>query len=374
MQHVFRHKPYRLVAHVQDPLEARDRDLARRCLSAARRFSANAAAARPLRFQAANSAVFGRRDSFTSGTVLEFAEPSLYGNSMQEADRIARVILLGLADDTAEAWTDFVHLAKGPVWKASLAGAPRKARAEELFSHVMSRFHVERLVLPGRFAASGLSEFSSFLTREISGHIDHWLLHLLRSGAPDAADAFVRALQTDIQMWVQRAAPPAARTTLDDLVQDVFANLLADKGRRILAFAGGGTFRAYLRKVVVNLAADSARREFGRVRVSSTSGAVSSRPRLVSLNDEERAIDPVDTNPNPEAEIIENQETVARAQREAELHELLRQLPIEERRILEARFLDGRKPREIATQMGRDVKDVYRVLERTVARLKQALT
>jgi RNA polymerase sigma factor (sigma-70 family) len=65
---------------------------------------------------------------------------------------------------------------------------------------------------------------------------------------------------------------------------------------------------------------------------------------------------------------------VVRAQREAELHELLRQLPIEERRILEARFLDGHKPREIATQVGRDVKDVYRVLERTVARLKQALT
>ena len=31
-------------------------------------------------------------------------------------------------------------------------------------------------------------------------------------------------------------------------------------------------------------------------------------------------------------------------------------------------------PREIATQVGRDVKDVYRVLERTVARLKHALT
>ncbi len=282
--------------------------------------------------------------------------------------------LVALARDTSDAWTDFVNLAKGLVWKASLAVAPRRARAEDLFSHVMSRFHADRLALPSRFAASGLSDALSFLAREISVHVDHWLLHLLRTGVPDAADAFARALQTDIRMWVQRAAPPSARTASDDLVQDVFANLLADNGRRIVAYAGGGSFRAYLRKVVVNLAADSARREFGRPRAGSSSGIRAMRPRLVSLNDEQRAIDPADPGDNPEAEVIEIQETVARAQRETELHELLRQLPIEERRILEARFLDGRKPREIATLVGRDVKDVYRILERTIARLKQALT
>jgi RNA polymerase sigma factor (sigma-70 family) len=129
-----------------------------------------------------------------------------------------------------------------------------------------------------------------------------------------------------------------------------------------------------LRKVVVNLAADSARRAFGRARINTASGITTTRPRIVSLNDEERAIDPADTSANPEAEMIEVQDAVARAQREAGLHELLRQLSVEERRILEARFLDGQKPREIATLVGRDVKDVYRVLERTIARLKQELT
>lgn len=315
-----------------------------------------------------------RQDGFTARPVLELAEPSRYGHSMQVADKIAQDVLLALAGDTADAWADFVHQAKGPVWKASLAVAPRKPQAEDLFNHVMVRFHADRLALPQRFTASGLGDVLTFLVREISAHIDHWLLQLFKTRAPDAADAFARALHRDIRMWVQRAAPPAARTTIDDLVQDVFFDLLAHNGRRILAFAGGGTFRAYLRKVVVNLAADSARREFGRVRASAASGTVSTRPRLVSLNDKERAIDPVDPGPNPEAEVIDIQETVARAKRETELHDLLRQLPIDERKILEARFLDGLKPREIATQVGRDVKDVYRVLERTIVRLKLALT
>jgi len=293
---------------------------------------------------------------------------------MGDGNDKANDTLVALGRDTSDAWTAFVNLAKAPVWKASLAVAPRRAQAEDLFSYVMLRFHADRLALPSRFAASGLSDTLSFLAREISGHIDHWMLHLLRTGAPDAADAFARALHGDIRMWVQRAAPPAARATSDDLVQDVFSSLLADNGRRILAFAGSGSFRAYLRKVVVNLAADSVRREFGRPRAGIASGTASMRPRLVSLNDEERALDPVDPSDNPEAEVIEIQETVARAQREAQLHELLLQLPIEERRILEARFLDGRKPREIATLVERDVKDVYRVLERTIARLKQALS
>jgi len=276
--------------------------------------------------------------------------------------------------DTAEAWAQFVHLAKRPVWQASLAVAPRRARAEELFGHVMARLYADRLALPARFAASGLSDALSFLAREITVHTDHWLLQLFRTGAEDAADAFARALYADIKMWVQRASTPAARATLDDLVQDVFANLLADKGRRILAFAGVGSFRAFLRKVALNLAADSARREFGRVRADTAAGVTNRRPRLVSLNDEQRLLDPVDPGADPEREIIEIEETVARTQREAALADMLRQLPDGERKILEARFLDGRKPREIAALTGRDVKDVYRVLERTIARLKQALT
>ena len=72
------------------------------------------------------------------------------GPGMGAENDNARNALVALARDTADAWTNFVHAAKGPVWKASLAVAPRRPRAQVLFSHVMSGLHAVRLALPSR--------------------------------------------------------------------------------------------------------------------------------------------------------------------------------------------------------------------------------
>jgi len=61
------------------------------------------------------------------------------------------------------------------------------------------------------------------------------------------------------------------------------------------------------------------------------------------------------------------------AEREAALIQALRALPAAQRNILEQRFLLGRKPREIATETGIEIKEIYRILERTVAQLKHLL-
>jgi RNA polymerase sigma factor (sigma-70 family) len=264
-------------------------------------------------------------------------------------------------------------MASGPVWAASLRAARRRAKAEELFSEIMRRLHADRFALPERLSASALPNASLFLEREIETHIDAWLIDQFRLGAADAGEVLVRIFHSTVKSWVQRAAPPGERSGSEDRVQDVFAALLADGGRRIMAYAGGGSFRAYLRRVVVNLAMDSARHEAGRFRPGKTPGAPVGMPRLVSLDDETRLLDPPDEGANPEAELLAIEDWMAQTEREATVISLLRGLAPEQRKILEARFLEGRKPRDIAALMGRDIKDVYRTLERTLAQLKKAL-
>jgi RNA polymerase sigma factor (sigma-70 family) len=288
-------------------------------------------------------------------------------------DGIGRAIH-ALTHDTSAAWETFVRTVSDAVWTASLRAAPRRVQAESLFSLLMSRLHADRFSLPARLNASGLASASAFLDREITAHIDRWLIDLLRCEDETAADVLVRVLHADVRAWVQRAVSPGAQLAIDDVVQDVLLALLADRGRRITAYSGSGSFRGFLRTVVVRLVADSARRELGRRRPNAKTEQTGGRPRLISLNDDAHPLDLADDNADPEAELLAIEAMTAQAQREAALLDRLRSLPAAEREILEARFLDGRKPREIAAQTGRDVKEIYRVLERTLASLKQVLT
>ena len=292
---------------------------------------------------------------------------------MANQDDAAADAIHALAGDTAQAWEAFIRMAGAQVWAASLRAAPRRSQAEALFADLTSRLYQDRLALGARLTASRLPNGATFLAREIDGLIGAWLVELFRDGAAEAADVLARVFFADIKAWVQRAAPPGAQAGVEDRVQDVFAALLENGGRRVAAFRGGGPFRAFLRTVVVNLAAESARHEHGRYRPGTSPGAVVGRPRLVSLNDDDHPLDPADDRDDPEAALLALEELLARTEREGAVLNALRRLPAESRRVLEARFLEGRKPREIAEMTGRDVKEVYRILERTLAQLKQVL-
>ena len=292
---------------------------------------------------------------------------------MDNRDDAVADAILALAVDTAETWEAFVRTTGAAVWAASLRAAPRRPHAETLFAHLMACLYDDRLALAPRMAGSRLPNGAAFLDREIDVRIGSWLVDMFRVGAAEAADLLVQVFYADIKAWVHRAAPLGDRAGLDDRVQDVVADLLDDGGRRITAYRGGGSLRADLRTVVVNLAAESARREHGRFRSGKSAGAVVGRPRLVSLNDDDHPIDPPDQADDPEAALLALEELLARTEREGAVLAALRSLPAETRRILEARFLEGRKPSEIAAQTGHDVKEVYRILERTLVHLKQVL-
>jgi RNA polymerase sigma factor (sigma-70 family) len=339
---------------------------------------------------------------------------------MGEEDVAARRAIAMLADDTREAWEAFVRLASGAAWTASLRAGPRRALAEDLFGRIMAGLHADRLQLAERLAASRLPSAAAFLDREIDRHVGQWVFELFRADAADAAEALVRAFHADLRLWVQRAASPDARGQLDDLVQEVYAALLEQNGRRLRAYDGDGVFRAFLRSTAINLVADLGRREHGRQRpraafarltdlqqqayrlvfeqrVSAAEAtrrlaqpeaaeAVAAvlavgdlgithsgrRPRLVAL-DGEHSLDLADDRDTPEELLLAREEMVERTGREVALLAALREMPARTRDILEQRFLHGRKPREIAAVTGIDVKEVYRTLERALVQLKRDL-
>jgi RNA polymerase sigma factor (sigma-70 family) len=340
---------------------------------------------------------------------------------MGEEDVAARRAIAMLAANTREAWEAFVRLASGAAWKASLHASPRRALAEDLFGRIMAGLHADRLQLADRLAASQLPGVAAFLDREIDRHVGQWVFELFRAEAADAAEVLVRAFHADLRLWVQRAAPPEARGQLDDLVQEVYAALLAQNGRRLCTYSGDGTFRAFLRTMVINLVADLGRREHGRQRPRAAFARLTElqqqayllvferrlsaaeatrqlarpeaaeavaavlalgdlgtthsgrRPHLVALDGGEQSLDIADDRDTPEDVLLAREEMVERTEREATLLAALRGMPAKTREILEQRFLHGRKPREIAAATGADVKEVYRILERALVQLKRDL-
>ncbi|TPN37995.1 sigma-70 family RNA polymerase sigma factor [Mesorhizobium sp. B2-3-3] len=360
----------------------------------------------------------GRPSSLPEDNALTLVTASSIGKAMQREDNQPGKILAALAQDSPATWEAFVRWASGPLWAACLRAAPRKASAEVLFTEIAERFHDERLALPDRFAASGLSSASAFIANEIDENIGGGIAAAFLARATTAADSFVRYFHTDIKTWVQRASAPSERGTLEDRVQDVYALLLQNGGRRLAAYPGGGSFRLFLRRLTLNALTDSLRRDHGRNRPKaaiarlnpleqkayrllyeerlSCEAAIArlaepqardavktaralgdlgpmrtgARPRVVGLDDGEAPFDPPSPDRDPEAELIHLEDVALRTEREYALLAALRNEPPDVREILQLRFLDGLKPSEIADRLGRDRKDVYRVLERALARLK----
>ncbi len=185
---------------------------------------------------------------------------------MQRDEDQQAKILAALAQDSPATWEAFVRWASAPLWAACLRAASRKAAAEALFAEIAEKLYEDRLTLPGRFTASGLASASAFLANEIDEVIGGGIAAALLARATTAADSFVRYFHADIKTWVQRASAPGERGGLEDRVQDVYALLLEDGGRRIAAYPGGGSFRLFLRRLTLNALTDSLRRDYGRNR------------------------------------------------------------------------------------------------------------
>ena len=179
------------------------------------------------------------------------------------------LIIAALAEDSPAAWEAFLRWASGPVWSACLHSSARRSAAEKLFAELTETLFEHRLDLPGRFAASRLGAAAAFLISEIDEYIGARIADGFRRGDHAAAEIFARYFHGEIKTWIQRATPPGERVRIEDRVQDVYAILLENDGRRLAAYPGGGSFRVFLRRLTLNASTDCQRREQGRFRLKA---------------------------------------------------------------------------------------------------------
>ena len=362
-----------------------------------------------------------RRLCFRQRAALNLVVAFSHGAVMGDDDKKQAEIIAALAQDSPAAWETFVHWASPRLWAACLRASSRKAAAERLFAEIIEAIYDDRFALARRFADSGLASPSAFLDNEIGEGVGRHIVAGFRAGAPEAADRLVRYFHADIKTWIQRASAPGERNVAEDRAQDVYAMLLDNEGRRLAAYPGGGSFRLFLRRLVLNALTDSLRRDQGRARPKAALARLTpleqkaycllyedrlshqqavarladpraadavktarelgdlgplrarARPRLVGFDDRSDMIDPPAPDRDPEAALIHLEDVARETERENALLAALRDEPPDVRRILQARFIDGLKPRQIADAVGCDVKDVYRILERALARIKQHL-
>ncbi|MGO4562315.1 sigma-70 family RNA polymerase sigma factor [Rhizobiales bacterium 3FA27D7] len=331
------------------------------------------------------------------------------------------LIIAALAEDSPAAWEAFLRWASGPVWSACLHSSARRSAAEKLFAELTETLFEHRLDLPGRFAASRLGAAAAFLISEIDEYIGARIADGFRRGDHAAAEIFARYFHGEIKTWIQRATPPGERVRIEDRVQDVYAILLENDGRRLAAYPGGGSFRVFLRRLTLNASTDCQRREQGRFRLKAAieklsplerkayrllyesrlsrneaiarlgdplaaaavkvadalgdlgSVVAGARPKMIGIEDAGPSFQPPSPDRDPEALLLHVEEMALHAERENALLAALHDEREDVQRILQMRFLNGLKPAEIAERLGRDRKEIYRTLERALGRLKQIL-
>lgn len=96
---------------------------------------------------------------------------------------------------------------------------------------------------------------------------------------------------------------------------------------------------------------------------------VRTRLRLVS-ND---TVEPAAPDGQPDLELDRAETAALAASVRRALKEALRRLPPDDRRLLEMRFREGRKVRDIARALGVDARPLYRRIDRIVGRLRRPL-
>jgi len=158
--------------------------------------------------------------------------------------------------------------------------------------------------------------------------------------------------------WMAGGAEPALDgVSFDDLYQEVLSFLMEDGARRLRAFAGRGSFSAYVGTVVTRRCIDLRRKHLPRRRPEAASlERGDDDPDLVS-----RIPDPASS---PEDTVIESEG--ARATGEV-IARLSAQLPPDYWLCLKLRYLDGYPPRDIAVVMRRPVKEIHRLVPKARA-------
>ncbi|MBI2088731.1 MAG: hypothetical protein HYT78_08290 [Deltaproteobacteria bacterium] len=153
------------------------------------------------------------------------------------------------------AWEEFVHRYSDLIYSlCSLAFSNRELEAEYL--------NVVRLLRADDFsvlrAFNGRASLSTFLTIKIRDLLAGRILELFKEDTDRAWRAFERFFEKEFKAVARES---------QDLLQDIRVLLIEDGFRRILSYAGRGSFTGYILTTIHNLCLDLRRKSKGRRRL-----------------------------------------------------------------------------------------------------------
>lgn len=282
---------------------------------------------------------------------------------LQTADlRLIREVVA----ERPQAWETLVRRIADSVWTACLILEGDEAAARGAFAQVLDGLRADGFRrLRNYDGSSRIETFVILLTREI---LIERLLGNLVHGRRQGWDALEHFFAADIRRVIARRLPGADQEDArHDAYQEVCLRLVEDDFRRLRAYQGSGSFGGFVLHMVDRLVIDIVRRSLGR-------GEAEARPRPVQLDGAQwETLACPDPSPEQRAQDAEQGALLARAA--AILAGLIDTLPSGEALYLRI-ALDGAVPlpaREIARLMGRPVSEIYKIKQRVMARLHDAL-
>jgi len=332
-----------------------------------------------------------------------------------------RALVDAVLSEAPGAWEDFVRRFSDSVY-SFCSSIFAEADLEAEYLAVFRSLRADEFAILRAF--DGRASLATFLTVQLRDLLARRVLALFKADPRRGWEAFQRCFKEILDPLKKRG---------EDLHQDVCVLLIENNYRRILSFDGRGSFSGYIRRVIDRLCLDLRRASEGRrrlpepilrlppleqeiyrqvhwkgcqekdladilrdetgscyapARIAQALAALRNtalRPRdpavrEISLaspdgDDAGRELELVDFTYAPETALLEAEERRSQESHRARLENALAQLPAEHALYVRLRFFSEpeKSPREIARLMGRAEREIYRIRQQVIARLKTVL-
>ncbi len=267
-----------------------------------------------------------------------------------------------------QAWDRFARRVADTVWTACRILALDEAEARTAFADVMDALQADgfRRLRPYD-GSSRIETFVALATREF---LADRILRLFQAGAGgDPWTAFERFFGPDINRLILRRLSGADREEARrDAYQEICLALIEDDYRRLKAYRGVGSFTGFVLQTIDRLLIDVIRRSVPRRRgADSTQATV-----MVSLPEED---DIPSDRPSPEESLLADEDERLLSVAINVLQQAADRLSEAERLYLRIALGSGEPipAREVARLMRRPAKEVYKLKQRVMERLRAVL-
>ncbi|WP_254434709.1 RNA polymerase sigma factor [Magnetospirillum sp. UT-4] len=277
--------------------------------------------------------------------------------------------------DATQAWAGFVQRVADTTWTACSIACCEEPEAREAFTAVFDALRADGFRCLRQYDGTG--SINTFVALHAREFLAERLMRRISEGRhKEAWAAFEHFFRRDIDRILRRRMPgPEFDEIRRDAYQEICLALVADGFKRIKSYSGSGSFTGFILQAVDRLAIDHIRRTASRRKKSGVTGTADGpRSAMVSVPID-GATDIASGEGTAEDLMIEKEneltlEAAAQALREAscaltDAEQLYMRIALGSGEPLPAR--------EVARLMGRPVEEIYKLKQRVMGRLRDAL-